>query len=75
VQTLVRISLQPFGTDPAFSPRSSLFKVDNALNLGGWYNTSSAKEVNAKGSPYGFFPVQLQGNLCQDKHLVSLHGC
>jgi hypothetical protein len=47
----------PFGTDPAFNIRSSLFSADAAKNEDDYYNTSAASsELSASGFPAAFFP-------------------
>uniref|UniRef100_A0A7S3VUB8 Polycystin cation channel PKD1/PKD2 domain-containing protein n=1 Tax=Dunaliella tertiolecta TaxID=3047 RepID=A0A7S3VUB8_DUNTE len=49
------------GVDPAFVSSSTLFNPQVALYPLGWYNTSSARQVNREGVPYGFHPHPVPG--------------
>jgi hypothetical protein len=51
-----RAATDPFGTDPAFNPRSPMYDADTARNVWQFYNASEAAgEVAPTGTPYGFF--------------------
>ncbi|GLC65055.1 hypothetical protein PLESTF_000241800 [Pleodorina starrii] len=55
-------SLHPYGTDPVFLPRSSLYDARLADKVNQYYNTTHGSgEVSATGAPYSYFPKRLQG--------------
>jgi hypothetical protein len=55
-------SLHPYGIDPVFLSRSSLYQADLADNVDLYYNTSAGSvEVSATGAPHAFYARQLPG--------------
>lgn len=60
--SFARTATDPFGTDPVFNPRSSMYVSQTAQNVWQYYNASAAaEEVAPTGTPYGFFSRETMG--------------